>query len=48
MTITDKEMDELKGLVDATFINCNTPECEHKLDVLECMTNVFSTFKPKR
>ena len=45
--ITEKEMNELKGLVDATFINCNTPQAEHKIDVLQCMTDVFSMLKPK-
>jgi hypothetical protein len=33
--ISDKEMSELRPLVIATFENCNTPNSEKKIDVLE-------------
>ena len=44
--ITEKEMDELKDLVDAVFINCNIPESENKKDVLDCMLHVFNSLVP--
>lgn len=43
--ISEKEMGELRPLVIATFDNCNTPKASTKLDVLECIINVFRSFK---